>query len=283
MIAEIFWDPNPYPFILPFLDRPVAWYGILFAVGFFIGFYFLRALFLKCARKETDWSEELLKKKARLFCERLTMVTVISTVVGARLGHILFYEKWQEYFRHPLEIFKTWEGGLASHGGVIGILVGVVYFYFRSRKEFPFLSILRCVDFLVVPALFVGSLIRVGNFINQEVLGKISNVPWAITFGHPIDGGPALPRHPAQLYESLFYFASFLLFWRLFSRWMSRPGRLTSLFFVWVFSFRFLIEYVKEEQSLIHEGAFLTMGQLLSIPLVILGLALMARKGRVVP
>ncbi|MCP5506237.1 MAG: prolipoprotein diacylglyceryl transferase [Chlamydiales bacterium] len=282
MIGSIFfyWDPNPTAFTIPLIGRPIAWYGILFALGFFIGFYFLMSLFIRYARERTDWSEEMLKKKGRLFSERLTVYVIISTVVGARLGHVLFYEKLSHYLAHPLDIVKTWEGGLASHGGVIGILIGITLFYFRSRKEFPFLSIRRIVDLMVVPSLFVGALIRVGNFINQEVLGTASSLPWAVVFGHPIDGSPPIPRHPAQLYEALCYFGMFVLLWRLFPRLVGKAGRLSGLLFISIFTFRFFIEFVKEEQSHLMGHQLLTMGQWLSIPMILLGVFFMKRFGK---
>ena len=273
-----YWDPSPTPFVVPVIDRPIAWYGILFALGFFIGFYLLRSLFKQYLRTCTDWSEEELKKKSLAFSEKLTVYVIIATVVGARLGHILFYERWSDYFLHPIEIVKTWEGGLASHGGVIGILLGIVFFFFRVRKSFPFLSITRIIDMLVVPALLVGTFIRLGNFVNQEVLGTVTNVPWAVVFGHPIDGSIPAPRHPAQLYEAAFYFLSFLEFWRFFPRLLYPAGRLSGIFFVVTFGFRFLVEFVKEEQSLLLGNDWLTMGQVLSIPMIMYGLILLFRK-----
>lgn len=279
MLSYLYWDPNPTAFTLPVIRRPIAWYGIIFALGFFIGFYFLMSLFKRYARSVTDWSEEVLKKKALLFSERLTVYVIIATVIGARLGHILFYEKLSHYLAHPVDIVKTWEGGLASHGGVVGILIGITVFYFRSRKEFPMISIRRIIDLMVVPSLFVGTLIRLGNFVNQEVLGTASNLPWAVVFGHPIDGSAPIPRHPAQLYEALFYFATFLVFWRLFPKLVGRVGRIAGLFFISTFTFRFFIEFIKEEQSHLMGHQLLTMGQWLSIPMVLLGIFFMIRSG----
>ena len=227
-----------------------------------------------------DLGEEEIKKKSMAFSEKLTIYVIIATIIGARLGHILFYEKWSEYFLHPLNIIKIWEGGLASHGGVIGILIGIIMFYYRMHKSFSFLSIKRILDILVVPALLVGILIRIGNFINQEILGKVSDVPWAIVFGHPIDGSSLAPRHPAQLYEATFYFLAFLGFWRLFPYLLYPSGRIAGLFFIVTFGFRFLVEYVKEEQSFIFNSDWITMGQILSIPFIIFGFVLLFQKGQ---
>lgn len=279
-LSYLYWDPSPTAFTVPLIKRPIAWYGILFALGFFIGFYLLMSLFKRYARGVTDWSEEALKKKGRLFSERLMIYVIIGTVVGARLGHILFYEKLGPYLAHPIAIIKTWEGGLASHGGVVGILIGITVFYLRSRKEFPMISIRRIIDLMVVPALFVAVLIRIGNFINQEVLGVASQVPWAVKFGHPIDGSLPVPRHPAQLYEALFYLGMFFLFWFLFSKLIKGTGRLAALFFISIFTFRFFIEFLKEEQSFLMGGDLLNMGQWLSLPMILLGCAFMIRFGK---
>ncbi|MCB1116331.1 MAG: prolipoprotein diacylglyceryl transferase [Chlamydiia bacterium] len=282
ILSYLYWDPDATAFTIPLIERPVAWYGILFALGFFVGFYLLLSLLKRYLRASSDWPEETLKKKARVFAERLTVYVIISTVIGARLGHVLFYEKWTDYLAHPIEIIKTWEGGLASHGGVVGILIGLILFYLRSRKEFPMISFRRIVDLMVVPALFASSLIRLGNFINQEVLGIETAAPWGVVFGHPIDGSIPAVRHPAQLYEALFYFGAFLVFWRLFSRLNKPVGLLSGLFFIVVFSFRFFIEFLKEEHSHLMEGGLITMGQWLSLPLVALGIAfiVLSRKGQ---
>ncbi|MCB1085055.1 MAG: prolipoprotein diacylglyceryl transferase [Chlamydiia bacterium] len=265
------WDPDPTAFVLPGIHHPIAWYGILFALGFFLAFYLLRTLFIRMAGAETTWPPSALKKEGNRFAEKLTAVVIMSTVLGARLGHILFYENWGEFLSEPLRILKTWEGGLASHGGVIGIVVGLLLFMRRHKKTYPFLSVLRLIDLLVVPALFVGAFIRVGNFINQEVLGTVTTLPWAVVFLHPIDGGAPLPRHPSQLYEALFYALSALLYWKLFPRQSKNPGRLTALFFMTTFGFRFLIEWVKEEQSALLGIHGITMGQILSLPLILIG------------
>ncbi|MCB1107386.1 MAG: prolipoprotein diacylglyceryl transferase [Chlamydiia bacterium] len=272
-----FWDPDPISFVVPGINRPIAWYGVFFALGFFVGFYLLRHLCTRYFGATTDWTPEEIKKKSHLFSERLTLYMVIATVVGARLGHILFYENLGEYLRHPIEIIKTWEGGLASHGGAIGILIAIVLFARRSRKDFPFISSIRVIDLLVVPALLVGTFIRLGNFVNQEVLGTVTHLPWGVIFGHPIDGSIPEPRHPAQLYEALFYFSSFLVFCRFFPRLLYPRGRLAGWFFITTFGFRMVIEFIKEEQSTFFHS-FLTMGQVLSIPFILLGVALLIKK-----
>lgn len=260
-----FWDVDPIAFTIPLINRPVAWYGILFAIGFFLAFYILISLLKK--------RDELEEKERFRFVEKLTVYVIVGTVVGARLGHILFYENLRDYLLHPLNILKTWEGGLASHGGAIGIFIALILFSLKMKK----LSVIRIIDFLAIPTLLVGTLIRIGNFINQEVLGTVTTVPWAIVFGHPMDGSFPAPRHPAQLYEALFYLVTFLTFWKLFPRLIPYKGRLAGLFFTAVFLFRFAIEFLKEEQSYLLGDPTFTMGQWLSIPFILLGAILLWR------
>ena len=162
MIGWIFWDPDRVAFTLPFLNRPIMWYGILFALGFLVGFYILLHFFKRFLSYYPEFiSGKSLKERAMVFSERLTLYMLISTVVGARLGHIFFYENWGDYLLHPLEIVKTWEGGLASHGAVIGILVGITLFYFRSRREFPMINIPRILDLIIIPSLLVVTTPRI--------------------------------------------------------------------------------------------------------------------------
>ncbi|WP_420420945.1 prolipoprotein diacylglyceryl transferase [Simkania sp.] len=355
MLSHLYWDPDPVAFHLPFFNHPIVWYGILFALGFLVGFYLLQFLLRRflCFYPEfteadiVDWeeispgkkeskeaalnrlnqqldedfkkepppsfllhfakrflSEERFKRlknrmrlekalgpavkplriRSKLFSERLTIYMIIGAVAGARLGHILFYEKWTYYLSHPLMIFKTWEGGLASHGAVIGIFIAMGLFYLRSRKEYPMISLVRIIDLLVIPSLYAGVLIRFGNFINQEILGTVTTSPWAIVFGNPAGGLPPLPRHPAQLYEAFFYFLSFLVFFRFFPKWLFPAGKIAGIFFISTFTFRFFVEFVKEEQSFHLANHFLTMGQYLSVPYILMGVAFlfMGRRIRLV-
>jgi len=275
MSKWLFWDPDRVAFTLPVLNRPIVWYGILFAMGFFIGFYIFQYFFKRFLLYYPQFvTGKNLKERTKIFSERLMIYMIISTIIGARLGHIFFYENWSYYCCHPLEIIKIWEGGLASHGAVIGIFIGIIPFYYRSRKEFPMITIPRIFDFIIIPALLIGVFIRIGNFINQEVLGIVTTVPWAVVFGHPIDGTMPLPRHPAQLYEAFFYLCAFFLFWHVFPKMIRYPGRLSGLFFTLIFTFRFCIEFIKEEQSVFFSHQFLTMGQLLSLPMICLGIGL---------
>lgn len=255
---------------------PIAWYGLLFAGSFLVGFYLLRRLFRIDCALHTSWTLPLILETSTLFCERILLYVGIGAVSGARLFHLLFYERWERYLERPLLIFNVREGGLASHGAVVGIFIALALFYLRSKRGFPFLTMRKMIDLMVLPTLIGAVLIRIGNFFNQEVLGVVTTLPFAITFGHPIDGAPPLPRHPAQLYEALAYLLIALALFPQFKRAIAYRGRLSGLFFLSVFAVRFLIEYVKEEQSALFESAWITMGQLLSLPFIALGVWLLA-------
>lgn len=246
------WDPNPVAFTLPFIERPVAWYGILFALGFFLASLINR---------------KMVEDKGKAFSEALFSAVFIGTLAGARLGHLVFYEPWQKWLLNPLEIIKVWEGGLASHGAAIGILISL-YFFARKTKTLSFWEV---VDLVVVPVALAAVFIRLGNFVNQEVLGTVTHLPWGVYFCHPLDGSFPAVRHPVQLYEAGIYGFTFMILYRLWPSWRKQPGRITGLFFILIFGSRFLIEYLKEGQSAYEAGPLL-MGQYLSLPLVFLGL-----------
>ncbi|MDA3911801.1 MAG: prolipoprotein diacylglyceryl transferase [Bacteroidales bacterium] len=256
MVGFIDWTVDPVAFEIG--ARGVRWYGILLATGFLLAYL----VFSRIAKKE-GVKQELV--------DRLAIFVVIGVIVGLRLGHCLFYNP-SHYLQNPLDILKVWEGGLASHGGAIGIFLAVWLFQ-RKRKEFTFLYL---IDRLSIIAVLAGSFVRIGNLINHEIVGVPTQVPWAFIF-HRVD---ELPRHPTQLYEAIFYllffFALMLLYYK--KDWGRREGLLTGLFFIAVFTFRFFIEFTKTVQM--ETGAWdfpLLMGQLLSIPFVLIGVWLMIR------
>ncbi len=265
-LAFIYWDPKPEIFRLPIFDWPVLWYGVLFACGFAIGFPIFVGVLTRF------WGQEH-KKRATQIADRLTFYMILGTVIGARLGHFLFYEHPSSYLNDPLQIFRTWEGGLASHGGALGILIALLIFSWKIRQSYPELTWVRLLDFSSVPTAFVGFCIRIGNFINQEVLGTPTNLPWGVVFGHPADHSLPLARHPVQLYEAFFYLGVFALLWGLSHKpfFLKTQGKLIGLFLLLVFGFRFIVEYWKVEQSHLLNVSSFTMGQILSIPLILLG------------
>lgn len=268
-LAYFYWNPSNVCFRVPYVDLPVTWYGLFFATGFWLAFQIFILYFKKT----------LGRARVREFAEKLVLYMIIATIIGARLGHILFYEHPMEYFRQPLSILKTWEGGLASHGAIVAILVGLIVFAHRHRKEYPEFTFWRLVDGIAIPALVAGGMIRIGNFFNQEILGVATSVPWAVIFGHPADGGPLVPRHPAQLYESLFYFL-FAALLHVYRRKQPKPGKIAGLTIAGAFFFRFAIEFIKSGQSVWfdQDGGYLLMGQLLSLPMIAVGLLIFFQK-----
>jgi len=280
----IHWDPNPDLFIIPILKWPIKWYGFFFALGFALGIPLFRNLLLRyfLATGRTKDSDEL-GKKALKITDRLVLYVVVATIVGARLGHFLFYERPSDYLSDPMELLRIREGGLASHGAAIAILLALWFFSQWATKIDKGLSWIRLLDFLTIPAALAAGFIRIGNFVGQEILGTPTLLPWGVVFGHPEDHSAPIPRHPVQIYEALFYFAVCFLLWRLSmkNKFLLAKGWLIGLFLILVFAFRFFIEFVKEEQSrLLSMAGELTMGQWLSIPFVLLGAMLFYRAKR---
>lgn len=258
MTAYIYWNVRPE--IFQFGPLTVRWYGLFFAILFAIGYVIARWQF-RVEQKDESQLDSLL------------VYIVIGTIVGARLGHCLFYEPGY-YLSHPLEILKVWEGGLASHGGALGVMIAV-WLFSRRRPGMPFLWLL---DRIVVPTALGGSLIRLGNFFNSEILGGPTHLPWGTIFAR-VD---LVPRHPAQLYESISYLLVFIGLMLVYRRLKAKTqrGLLLGLFFVSVFTFRFLIEFVKERQAAYEANLPLSVGQLLSIPFIVAGAALVWRAVR---
>lgn len=246
------WNVDPQLFPGSWIG--VRWYGLLFAAGFMIGFYVMRKMF-RSENVPDEWLDKLL------------LYVMIGTVLGARLGHVFFYD-WPYYKDHLDEILMVWKGGLASHGGAIGIIIAC-YFY---SKKVTGKSLYWILDRLVVPTALGGALIRMGNFFNSEIIGKPADVAWSVVFER-VD---MIPRHPAQLYESFSYLIIFFILLRMFWRTdaKEKPGYLLGMFLTLVFSVRIVVEFVKENQVAFEENMSLNMGQWLSIPTVAIGLIL---------
>ncbi|MBM3192129.1 MAG: prolipoprotein diacylglyceryl transferase, partial [Chlamydiae bacterium] len=358
MLAWLYWNPHRELWIIPYLERPIVWYGVFFALGFLASYYLTLYLYREFFEEEPFFVEgdiksysrflmtlrnqkempflhnllnsmpdplkekilqwdlnkpvdvklqkallfglnhyikggpeskkakrielekifsccmEKLQDKVKSVVEKQAFYTIIAIVLGARLGHILFYESLMEYLKDPIRILKTWEGGLASHGGAFGATLALILFRLKTVKAYSKLNLQKLLDILILPSTLIGGFIRVGNFFNQEVLGKVSRVSWAIIFGNPADGGVALPRHPAQLYEAFFYFGLFVILFKIRKTYqMQQPGRLVGLGLTSIFLFRFIIEFIKEEQSF-YVMSWMNMGQLLSLPWIALGVFL---------
>ena len=236
----------------------IRWYGVIFSFAFLLG-YFLSAKMFKDAGKPQQ----------RL--ESLFIYVFFGTVIGARLGQVFFYTP-DLYFAHPFEIVKVWHGGLASHGAAIGILIAI-WFYVRKYPDIGYIWVL---DRIVIPVTIGGAFVRIGNFFNSEIIGKVTHVPWAIIF-KLVDG---LPRHPSMLYESICYFIGFFVLWHIYKKFKSSPpeGLLFGIFLVYVFTCRFLIEFTKTRQADFTAAWPVSMGQILSIPFVLFGIWLLIKK-----
>jgi phosphatidylglycerol---prolipoprotein diacylglyceryl transferase len=275
MVSFIFWDHprEMFSFPLPFLGRPILWYGFLFALGFFLGYfllvYLLNRYFLQ--HPFTVKGEKDKKARGKMVAEKALVYSVVGAVVGARIADVFFYQNLSGIVDDPLSVIKIWEGGLSSHGGTLGALIALAIFVRKEKKWIPKLSFLGFLDFVCLPAAVVAGFIRIGNFVNQEVLGICTDLPFGVVFGSPLDGSYPCPRHPVQLYESFFYFfmAAILFMYRK-SIIKGKQGEVVCLFIFSLFTFRFFIEFLKEEQSsqLSREG--LNMGQYLSLPLIVL-------------
>lgn len=248
------WNINPVLLDLKIVQ--VRWYGLLFALAFLSGFYLMTKI---CEKEKKD-----------LNLDNLLIYIVLGTIIGARLGHCLFYEPLY-YLSNPVKILAVWEGGLASHGGGIGVLTAL-YLFVRKNNE----SFLWLVDRLSIPTALAGAFIRTGNFFNSEITGIKTSVPWAVVFTR----NDNIPRHPVQVYEAISYFIIFLVLLFLYKiRGKSiKKGSLFGIFLVMIFCVRIFLEFFKSVQSSYNVDFFLSTGQILSIPFIFAGLFLIFRK-----
>jgi phosphatidylglycerol---prolipoprotein diacylglyceryl transferase len=264
ILNYIHWNPDPE--IINVFGISIRYYGLLFVSGLILCIYMLDRIF----KRENIPSENL---------DKLSIYSLIGIIVGARLGHCLFYEP-AYYLSHPLEMilpisFTPAGGikivgyqGLASHGGILGLLIAL-YIYSRKTNH----SMIDAVDLITVVAGLSFAFIRLGNFMNSEIIGMPTTKPWAVIFTRVDE----LPRHPAQLYEAISYFIIFAVLMFLYKK---RRDRLKNGFFFGLgsalfFTARFLIEFIKEDQVGFEQEMILNMGQLLSIPFILAGIGFM--------
>lgn len=261
LISIIYWAVDPELFSWGFLHP--RWYGLFFAGGFLLAYYFLGKIFQREGRDE--------------YQAYLVFIYVfVGTLIGARLGHILFYDPLN-YFSNPLDIFKIWEGGLASHGATAGIAIAL-WLYAKKHTDKP---LIWTVDRVSVTAPIASAMIRLGNLMNSEIVGVQTDLPWGFVFGNRVDLGPE-PRHPAQLYEALCYFIIFVIVWKTYQRYGKKlpAGLTTGIILSLIFSARFFIEFIKIHQENFSLGLPLDMGQLLSVPFAGIGFWLWIRARR---
>ncbi len=245
------WGPSPEIFSIGSIH--IRYYSILFVSGFIIGYY----IFVKFFKREGVPVEIL---------DTLLYTLLGAAVVGARLGHCLFYEP-SYYLARPLEILKVWEGGLASHGGAIAILIAIWYYVKKYGRRYSF-DYLWLMDRIGIATALAGALIRLGNLMNSEIYGNPTNLPWGFIF---VLRSETVPKHPTQLYEAITYLIVFgllmLLYWKALPK--LKRGTLFGIFLLGIFATRFLIEFVKEPQVAFEQTMSLNMGQWLSLPFII--------------
>lgn len=249
------WSPDPI--LVEVGPLSVRWYGVFFAISHVMGYIIMKKIYQN-------------EGKSCVELDNLLVYMMVGTIVGARLGHCLFYAP-HYYINNPIDIFKIWEGGLASHGGAIGIAIALLVYVRKHGSQ----SFVWQLDRIVIPATLAGSLIRIGNFFNSEIVGVPSNLPWAVIFGR-ID---MVARHPTQLYESLSYILIFGVLANIYKseKLRSIDGVLTGSFLVLVFGVRILLENTKEPQAAFTLPLPISVGQLLSIPAVMVGVWLLYR------
>ena len=250
---------NIDPVILQLGGFQLRWYSLLFVSGFVLGWFIMKHFFL---REKIDTA----------LLDPMLYMLLICTIVGARLGHCIFYQpdyyfgSWKGFW----EIFMPWKGGLASHGGTIAIILGLIWYARKYGRKNSF-DLMWLMDHLVIPIAFAACFIRLGNLFNSEIYGNPTDLPWGFVFER---NGETVPCHPTQLYEAGTYLLLGLILFALYKWRLDKMyrGTFVGIFFIGCFGARFLIEFVKNPQVAFEEGMTLNMGQLLSIPFILLGI-----------
>ena len=271
-----FWNPPREAFSIPFLDFPVYWYSLWFAVGLYGAVVICRHL-IRCRAQAL--AKGIDAKAINAYVDRLALFCFIGLLVGARLGHVLFYDA-SYYFDHPIQILAIRQGGLSSHGAVLGLFIAL-WWFLKKPTAYEYLPRGKnLLDLLAISSAWTAGCIRCGNFFNQEIVGTPTTLPWAVIFGSPVDAAGGLPRHPTQLYEAA---VSWILL--AFLLYLCRGGRFAKngLIAGWVllitFTARFFLEFLKAPQCEFDQGV-VHMGQLLSLPVIIAGAFLVVRSYR---
>lgn len=260
--ASIVWDVNPVMFHLG--SHEIRWYGLMWGIGFILAFEMVSRLFRREKYPE-NWADQLF------------VYSIVSVIVGARLGHCLFYQ-WDYYSAHPLEILKIWEGGLASHGGTFALILALIVY----SKKVTGKNLWWLFDRMIPAIAVVAMCIRFGNLMNSEIFGHATTLPWGMEFVRSREwqmmynaNGEHLACHPTQIYEMLYCLIALVTSLWMYSRGMQRRiGLITGVGLLIFFGARFILEFMKNPQVAQEVGMTLNIGQLLSIPLILLGLYL---------
>lgn len=250
------WDVNPALFHLGSFE--VRYYGVLWAVALGISAYIFHHIMIREGLSEKTF-------------DSVFWFGVISTVLGSRLGHCLFYDPGY-YLTHPVEILDIRQGGMASHGAAVGLLIGL--WLFSRKNKLPYIWSLDRISIVVAIS---GVAVRLGNLMNSEIYGTVTSLPWGFIF---VRDGETLPKHPTQIYEALCYLVLFvILLWMYYKKDLARrwPGVMFGFFLIILFGTRFVIEFIKNPQVDFEQHMVLNMGQLLSIPFIVAGVVILWR------
>lgn len=278
-LLSIVWDVDPI--LIHIGNGGIRWYGLLWALGLYAA-YLIQVKLYKHEHCPEEWTDSLF------------MWITIGTIIGARVGHCWFYE-WHQYgdpiqifgwnityrnpyIEHPFDLIKVWEGGLASHGGAIGIILSAWLLnkkVFSKRPEYH-TSTLWILDRICIGACITGALIRLGNLMNSEIYGGPTDLPWGFIF---VRDGMTVPCHPTQIYEMLYCLVAFAILMPMYYKLQAyrREGLLIGVFFEIIFGTRFVLEFIKNNQEAFEADQLLNMGQLLSLPFILAGAYLIIR------
>lgn len=278
MLNYITWTVDPELFSIGSLT--VRWYGLLWAIGIWLALVIVQKIFKH-------------EKHPEAWVDKLFIYTVLGTIIGARLGHCFFYE-WKElaepvtflgitfkygnyYLLHPWELLYIWRGGLASHGGAIGILIAM-YYYNKNVSKKGYIWIF---DRLVIGVALAGASIRLGNLMNSEIYGTATTLPWGFIF---VRDGQTEPMHPTQIYEMIYCLVTFAVtYWLYYKKEAyKKTGFIFGVFLLGIFGTRFLLEFIKLNQEAFESGMILNMGQILSVPFIIWGIWLIMNRNKAV-
>lgn len=277
LLNYITWNVDPV--LVQLGPLAIRWYGLFWALGIWATLLITQRIFKN-------------EKLPEAWLDKLFIYTIIGAIVGARLGHCLFYE-WQllpepvtfwgitfkygnHYLSSPWELLYVWQGGLASHGGAIGILIAMILYNINVSKK----GIHWIFDRLLIGVAICGAFIRLGNLMNSEIYGNATSLPWGFIFTR---AGETQPMHPTQIYETLYCFFTFAVLWWLYwkKKAYKRNGLLFGVFLIGIFGSRFIFEFIKLNQEAFESSMFFNMGQILSFPFIVWGITLIIRSTRI--
>ncbi|MBF5051191.1 Prolipoprotein diacylglyceryl transferase [Candidatus Clavichlamydia salmonicola] len=273
VFGTIYWSCPKIFFVIPFINREVTWYGMFFSAGFFIC---VEPLFIILKKK---FAEHAPKGQERLLYDKFVLVTILGLLIGARLGHVIFYDATY-YLHFPSKIFKIWEGGLSSHGAVLGLLLAFSLFTKKQLKKFSMPMFLLLTDAGSLVGAIPTAIIRVGNFFNGELLGTPTDKPWGVIFTNLEANTMTVSLHPVQIYESIGYgiLGLYLFFLNRRYKHFLGSGLFTGIFFLIGFGIRLSGDFFKQKIIIFSLGSEgIGIGQIISIPFILLGAFLILR------